>query len=436
MKIISALAVAAGLTASLLTALPAYAVDEAPTNLKLSWKAPGSESIVVSWDEATPVSNVISLRKRGETAVYKTWTTTADQPNSVEIWNAWPAEYGSRAGRDAPLEFVVSAGSLGPEAVSAAFDANTPQRPELASSTLAASGAMTVKWRSPTWTDTTPNDPLDLNLPVTFQVTYDPANSSYYDVKIGGRTTATQVTYTLRSAYSLAVTAYNEWHDVTTNNMLSAYGTSVTAKVPAWAVYNRQSAVTGTYTPAYEQRQIVLQARNTSTSAWYTVSSAKFSNGKFSFPFGTGGSRQYRVVAPATWYGSSLAYQAITPTTSSTTQLDVFGFFTSPQVGTYDRNTAGVYIYPQANTTATLQRWTGNTWTTVGPVQVKNGTGKGYIIAPKAGRTAYRYYVPATMYGGARFAAAYTNTIVNNVIPGMAGPCLPSQGCTYLTGPH
>jgi hypothetical protein len=39
------------------------------------------------------------------------------------------------------------------------------------------------------------------------------------------------------------------------------------------------------------------------------------------------------------------------------------------------------------------------------------------------------------MYGGARFAAAYTNTFVNNVIPGMAGPCLPSQGCTYLTGP-
>jgi hypothetical protein len=68
-------------------------------------------------------------------------------------------------------------------------------------------------------------------------------------------------------------------------------------------------------------------------------------------------------------------------------------------------------------------------------VQVKNGTGKGYIIAPKAGRTAYRYYVPATVYGGARFAAAYTNTFVNNVIPGMAGPCLPSQGCTYLTGP-
>jgi hypothetical protein len=436
MKIISALAVAAGLTASLLTALPAYAVDEAPTDIKLSFKGPGDDRIVVSWNEAAPVPNVISLRKRGETTVYWTWTTTAEQPDSVLIGRGAVAAYGRTAGRDMPLEFVVSAGSIGTEATSVAFDANTPQAPQRVSSTLAASGAMTVKWRSPAWTDTTPNDPFDLNDPVTYQVTYDPVNSSYYNVKIGGRTTATQVTYTLRSAYSLAVSAYNEWKDVTTNNMLSTFGTSVAAKVPAWAVYGRESAVTGTYTPAYEQRQIALQARNTSTSAWYTVSSAKFSNGKFSFPFGAGGSRQYRVVAPATWYGSSLAYQAITPTTSSTTQLDVFGFFTSPQVGTYDRNTAGVYIYPQANTTATLQRWNGKTWTTVGPVQVKNGTGKGYIIAPKPGRTAYRYYIPATMYGGARFAAAYTNTIVNNVIPGMAGPCLPSQGCTYSTGPR
>jgi hypothetical protein len=244
------------------------------------------------------------------------------------------------------------------------------------------------------------------------------------------------VTYTLRSAYQLNVTAYNEWSDATTNSMVRTYGTSVTAKVPAWVVYNRSSSVTGTYAPATEDRQIVLQARNTSTSAWYTVSSRTFRDGKFSFPFGTGGSRQYRVVAPAKWFGASLAYQAITPTMSSTTQLDVFGFFVSPQIGTYDRNTAGVYVYPPATTTATLQRWNGKTWTTVGPVAVKAGTGKGYIIAPKAGRTAYRYYVPATLYGGARFAAAYTNTFVNNVIPGFDSPCLPSQGCHYSTAPR
>jgi hypothetical protein len=436
MKLISALAVAAGLTASLLTALPAYAADEAPTNLKLGWNVAGSGQILVSWDEATPVSNVISLRKRGETKVYDTWQTTAAQPNSVKIPASWISSYGGDAGRDMPLEFTVSAGSLGSEAVSVGFDVNVPLAPQRVSSVLAASGAMTVKWKSPTWTDTTPNDPFDLNQPLTYQVTYDPANSSYYDVKIGARTTATQVTYTLRSAYQLNVSAYNEWSEATTNSMLRTYGTGVAAKVPAWAVYNRRSSVTGTYTPATEDRQIVLQARNTATSAWYTVSSKTFRDGKFEFPFGTGGSRQYRVVAPATWFGTSLAYQAVTPATSSTTQLDVFGFFVSPQIGTYDRNTAGVYVYPQANTTATLQRWNGKAWTTVGPVQVKNGTGKGYIIAPKAGRTAYRYYLPATLYGGARFAAAYTNTFVNNVIPGMDSPCLPSQGCHYSTGPR
>jgi hypothetical protein len=434
MKLISALAVATGLTASLLTVLPAHAAEPAPTNIKLNWVTTTAERIVVSWDEAAPIANVISLRQPGQTKAYRTWATTAEQPNSIELWTGSVSSSYAGMSDDLPLQLAVSAGSDGPEALSPVFDADIPVTPQRLSSTLAASGAMTVKWKSPARTDATPNDPLDLSRPLTFQAGYDAAGFS--KIKIGGRTTATQVTYTLRSAYTLWVDAYNEWGSSSAYNMLFTHPTSVTAKVPAWAVYNRPSTITGTYAPAYEQRQIVLQARNTSTSAWYTVSSGRFSNGKFSFPFGTGGSRQYRAVAPATWSGNTLAYQGVSATASSTTQLDVFGFFVSPQIGTYDRNTAGVYVYPQANPTATLQRWNGTAWTTVGPVAVKNGTGKGYIIAPKAGRTAYRYYVPATLYGGTRFAAAYTNTFVNNVIPGFDSPCLPSQGCHYSTGPR
>ncbi|MGC4937577.1 hypothetical protein [Kribbella sp. DT2] len=434
MKIISALVVTAGLTASLLTALPAHAADAAPTNIKLSWKTTTAERVVVSWDEATPVANVISLRQPGQTKAFRTWATTAEQPNSIELWTGSVSPSYAGMSDDLPLQLAVSAGSDGPETLSPVFDADRPVAPQRVSSTLAASGAMTVKWKSPARTDTTPNDPLDVSRTLTYQAGYDAARFS--KVKLGGQTTATQVTYTLRSAYTLWVDAYNEWGSSSAYNLLSTYPTSVTAKVPAWAVYNRPSTITGTYAPSHEQRQIVLQARNTSTSAWYTVSSGKFSNGKFSFPFGTGGSRQYRVVAPATWFGSILAYQGVSATAASTTQLDVFGFFVSPQIGTYDRNTAGLYVYPQANTSATLQRWNGKTWTTVGPVAVKNGNGKGYIIAPTAGRTAYRYYVPATLYGGTRFAAAYTNTFVNNVIPGMSTPCLPSQGCRYSTAPR
>ncbi|GAB3816861.1 hypothetical protein [Kribbella italica] len=433
MRTLSAIAVTGGLVVSLFVASPAQAVEPAPTNIKLSWSTK-AERIVVSWDEAAPVANVISLRQRGSTRVYRTWSTTVEQPNSIELWTGSVSSSYSGMSDDLPLELAVSAGSDGPEALSPRFDADTPTAPQRVSSTLAASGAMNVKWRSSVRTDTTPNDPLDLSRPLTYQAGYDAGRFS--KIKIGGRTTATQLTYTLRSAHTLWVDAHNEWGSSSAYDFLSTYPTSVTAKVPAWAVYNRPSTITGTYAPAYDQRQIVLQARNTSTSAWYTVSSGKFSAGKFSFPFGTGGSRQCRVVAPATWSGNRLVYQGVSATAASTTQLDVFGFFVSPQIGTYDRNTAGVYVYPQANTTATLQRWNGKAWTTVGPVAVKKGTGKGYIIAPKAGRTAYRYYVPATLYGGTRFAAAYTNTFVNNVIPGMSTPCLPSQGCHYSTGPR
>ncbi len=434
MRMFPALAVTGGLVASLLIASPAHAADAAPTNIKLAWSTTSTERIVVSWDEAAPVANVISLRQHGQTRVYRTWATTADQPNSMELWTGSIGSSYAGMSDDLPLELAVSAGSDGPEAVSPVYDADTPVTPQRVSATQAASGAMTVKWKSPPRTDTTPNDPLDVVRPVTYQAGYDAGRFS--KVKIGGRTTATQLTYTLRSAHTLWVDAYNEWGSSSAYDFLRTYPTSVTAKVPAWAVYNRPSTITGTYAPADGQRQIVLQARNTSTSAWYTVSSGKFSNGKFSFPFGTGGSRQYRVVAPATWLGNTLLYQAVSPTAASTTQLDVYGFFVSSQIYTYDRNTAGVYVYPRANTSATLQRWNGKAWTTVGPVAVNSGTGKGYIIAPKAGRTAYRYYVPATMYGGTRFAAAYTNTFVNTVIPGYAGPCLPSQGCHYSTGPR
>jgi len=149
--------------------------------------------------------------------------------------------------------------------------------------------------------------------------------------------------------------------------------TQLTVKIPAWSVYQlNTSKITGTYTPSSERRQVVLQARNSSTSPWYVVRSYNFSGGKFEFDLGTAGTRQ--------------------------------------------TNEARLAVAPGINTTATLQRWNGKTWTAVGPVKVTNGKGVAYIRTTTRGRVAYRYYVPASTYGGLRFAAAYTPTFVNVVI--------------------
>ena len=178
------------------------------------------------------------------------------------------------------------------------------------------------------------------------------------------------------------------------------------------------SKITGTFTPADERRQVVLQARNSSTSPWYVVRSDNFSGGRFEFDLGTAGTRQYRVAIPNTVYysGGAAYFGGYSAAATSTTQLRTFGYFWYTQIYAGWTNEARLTVAPGTNTTATLQRWNGKTWTTVGPVKVKNGYGVGYIRTTTKGRVAYRYYVPASTYSGLRFAAAYTPTFVNVVV--------------------
>lgn len=410
------LALAAGLAASLLVAAPASA-EVVPTNVRVAWKDTTFQTVVVSWDEAEAVGNSIQLFKRGFSTAYYAGSVLADHPNSVEIPAVRIRDASWREGRDTPLEFAVSGPGSG-SVRSVGFDANTPDAPEVVSRTLSAAGVSTVRWKD-TSRDTTPNDPLDRTEPLTYQVNYVPTGSGK-SYPIAARSAATQATYKLRSPYSLYVAGYNEWGNQFYRRLLTAEATRLMAKVPSWVVSQDSARVTGTYTPSTESRPVALQARNSSTSPWYVVASAVFRGGKFGFQLGTGGSRQYRVVTPTATYsaGAVIAYGASTAPVASTTQLRVSGFFTGDPIIAGMRNTAGVYVYPGVNTTAQLQRWNGKAWSAVGPVAVKAGTGYGSVLATKPGRTAYRFYVPASSSGGAWFAAAYTNTFVNNVSPG------------------
>ncbi len=409
---------AGALLAAMPTTTPAAAAEPAASNVRLAWKDSTFQHVTVTWDSDFTGSTVVVVRNQGETDGPKMdFVRAAGQPNRLDLdaslLNAFESSYFK------PMEIVVRGASGTTPAVSVPFDAFAPDPVQLVSSTMTAAGVSTVRWKPSQRTDTTPNDPLDRTVPLTYQVSYTPV-STKKPVNIGTRSTAAQTTYTLRSEYTLNVLAYNEWGGQWPSGIVTAKATRLTAKVPAWAVYGvTNPRLTGTYTPDFERRQIALQARNTATGPWYTVASQIASGGRFEFEMGTGGSRQYRVVAPTAllFNGSSVNYAATTAPASSTTQLQAFGQFWWTQI-TYGRsNEARLHVSPAVNTTATLQRWNGKTWTTVGPVAVKNGYGVGRIVTAKPSRVTYRYYVPASTYGGLRFAASYTENFVNVVVP-------------------
>jgi hypothetical protein len=388
----------------------------------VSWKDETFQKVVVTWEETAAQTNRIVLRHKGSTTVLLTYTVAAASPNVLEVdpqllrYEQWVNS------ADAPLEFAVTVatgtGDTSPAGVSEAFDAYTPDRPELVSATMSGTSTIAAKWTPKLMADTTPNDPLDRNIPLTYAPYYSLSQGGP-KIPIGTRGPATQLTFTgPKSTYWFGVITHNEWGGQFDGAWVVARQTQVTAKVPAWAVYElNTSNVTGTYTPATEKRKVVLQARNSSTSPWYVVASSNFTGGKFSFSLGTGGSRQYRVAIPNTMdYGYVASFGAFTAPAASTTQVRALGSFNWTAIYAGWTNQAELYVAPHINTTATLQRWNGTTWTTVGPVPVRYGKGVANIRTAKPSRVAYRYYVPASTYGGLYFAAAYTPTFINVVV--------------------
>ena len=412
---------ASALTAPALAA-PADLPDPAPTNVHVTWKDETFKQVRVTWQETTPQPNTIVLRHKGTTARYLIVRLAADAPDVVDFSALSVRDYAWIGSTD-PLEFAVAVGTqtgdTSPATASESFDAFTPDRPELLSASMSGTSTIKPRWAPRQLADTTPNDPLDRNVPVTYMPYYSTTQGGT-QIPIGQRGPATELTFTgPKPPFWFGVVAHNEWGGQFDGAWVTARPTQLTVKVPPWAVYGLNTVkVTGTYTPADEKRQVVLQARNSSTSPWYVLASTNFTGGKFSYDLGTGGSRQYRVAIPNTSeYGGSLAsFGAYSTPTASTTQLRPLGYFWYVQIYAGWTNPARLQVSPAVNTTATLQRWNGKIWTTVGPVKITNGYGYANIRTASPSRVAYRYYVPASTYGGLRFAAAYTPTFINVVI--------------------
>jgi hypothetical protein len=406
MKNWPALAVTGALAASLLAATPAVAADPAPTNLKISWKDDTFSAVHVTWDEEGSQPNRIVLHRDGAAIPERLQLIPADAPNAVDI-----------AARDLPglqvtqigVAAGTAAGSTSPMALSPEFDSQRASAPVLISNTISGANAVTVRWRAATPVDTSPGDPLDRTAPPQFQAEYQVRDTAG-GVPIGGSGTATQLTVTPPARpYALQVRQVDEWGVGSIATVLKVNSSAPTLRVPAWARYEDLLEITGTVNGDF--RPVILQARNTPTSPWYVVATTA-SSGNFFFDLVRPGVRQYRVQVPNSVTGNAVWFGAYSSVATSTIQLNTYGIFQADPIRRGQLGHAHVTVSPAADTTAVLQRWNGKIWTTVGPVAVRGGRGVGYVRAVTVGRVAYRYYVPATVYRGATYQAAYSPNFI------------------------
>ncbi|GAB2554833.1 hypothetical protein [Kribbella endophytica] len=408
MKKWPALALVGGLALSGAATTTASAAA-APTNVTVGWADGTHASVRLTWEEDSPQPNRILLQaKDGDTPIRETWTT-ADAPNQLDI----PA---SSFPTSASLRLAVAYGNqgdpeAGPLAGSPRFDTQLPSEPQLTSAVPSGSSTLAAQWKDgPVAEDLTPFDPLDLDLPPYYSPKYQVGDQP--PVSVGAPDpTSTRATFSTDSpAFTFSVASRNEW-GTTIAQLVEAAASAPTLNVPTWVVYDNLLDLTGTIVGT-APRRVILEARNTPTSAWYTVTSRVNTTGSYLYTFQTTPSRQYRVQVQNAVAGSKVWYGGYSAIGTNNVQHKVNASFPTPTIKRGDTARATVQVLPGHNGTATLQRYVGSAWTTVGPVQFTNGLGDGYVRSTTPGRVSYRYYVPTATIAGGTYHAAYSPTFV------------------------
>jgi hypothetical protein len=408
MKRLSAILLPATLLAATV-ATPAHAAEPAPTDLEISWKDGTFQTIHASWAEDAPRPNEVYVRG-GSGVKYWSRFLPADGPNEADI----PvAALGTGPG-SLQVGVVVGTGqeTTGTPALSAPFDTTVPDVPELVS-VAQASGGLTVKWRVPVRTDSTPNDPLDLP-GTTFVPQYEAGGKT---AALGPASPSLQATFANPvPSYTFSVRAQNPWGS-RTGARVNVRTAKLTAQVPARGLYGTESLIQGSYGHPVE-RHVVLQARNSASSAWYVVGTTVGNwSGNYAFRVTNRGTRQYRVLTASVagttevWYGGSTA-----PVTLTTAHRVIFANFYTPTIRRGQTATADLNVDPRFTGRVDLQRWNGTTWVHVKDVLINSGFARGQFVSTTPGRVAYRYYVPNATVNGLVVAAVYSPNFVLTTI--------------------
>ncbi|WP_328988699.1 hypothetical protein OG394_20975 [Kribbella sp. NBC_01245] len=295
-------------------------------------------------------------------------------------------------------------------------------------------GTFSLGWTVGTAPDYTPNDPLDVS-PVATATPYvsDRVGCGWTALASVHGSTGTATIPARVRPYRVFLRSPNEWGTVDTNAFEVA-DYVVSSRVPAASTYGTRIFVTGRVQLNRPSRCVAgktqavyrddaigwvqVQARNTSTSAWSTVSSWRTDpDGTFEGYASTPGTRQYRVLmpsaakAPQYGFGDVAAFVA---GSSASTSIARYALRTAridyPQA-TYGRKVSALLtVAPGTNVRATLQRWNGSTWANVKWVYTKNGVGSYSFTAAPRGVHAFRYVVPGAYYAGRYITGITTPT--------------------------
>ncbi|WP_433015446.1 hypothetical protein [Kribbella sp. CA-294648] len=398
------------------TQLPAQAAagPEAPTDLQLSWVAPGNQQVKMTWADGGE-ANIVRVEYQDGHQV----TRFTSKPGTPNEWTrvGHALVWTDRVARISVVSIDESGAESAP-VVSPWFDSIGAPLPTFTSAVPLPDGSLKLNWSlAPVPVDTTPGDPLDLpstNEVVKLAVATTPNAPGKSFTLPAGSTTFTIPTHP--RPYPVAMLTTNEWviRGGTTGSSSVVFNeTTVGLSVPATNVYSQSlpfSIVAGTRMCANAQYncpdrtnpfvanpgiRTLLQARPDAARPWKTIGTYTNQQLRFTANVRLYGGQQYRLYIP-TWSHLNGRELTVAPAASTSARYSatqakfaVAGFNTSTAtVGQIVKTT--VDVLPAGTVKADLQWYDGKVWRHATYISLTKG--KGTFSFKAAGRGTSRYW--------------------------------------------
>jgi hypothetical protein len=411
----------------------AGAAGTAVSGVELAWGDATHAKIRITWTETTPVANSLSVETDGDSL--SLGSVPASAPNELLVNTSYLGYTISHR-----VSKILVTDPSGGQASSPGFDRYSRPAP-LPILTFAPQGG--VKWdgHADGDTDSTPNDPLDLDGTTQYvaRLRLDKQPHTYGDcgeISMPATTVPNGVLPDQGKPAAVAILTSNEWNprprgaddgSIETSSLtiaaptVTSYGTLVTVTGIGGHSYvaTSGSAVCRQTDYVMSGERIALQGRNSTTSPWYVVgNSTTDGSGKYSFSVKNPGAREYRVVQAGTESANSIQYGATTAIKSvkATTRV-VSAKFIAPVITYGTKPQAYLWVDPAGSQKAALQFknpsgvWQGVTYKTL-------YSGRGLVAFPwsRRGATQFRWWVPgSTTSTGLRVEPVYSGVFTLTV---------------------
>ncbi|TWD75314.1 hypothetical protein FB561_6752 [Kribbella amoyensis] len=389
-------------------ALPAGAASPGISGVRIAWADASHAKIRVSWTETTPVANRLWLEVEGGEPRLDLGSTAATGADEVLI----NTSYLGYSTQQENARIVVT-DPAGGEAQSVPFDRYLRV---VTWPTITFAADRSARWTlPPAPVDPNPGDPLDL----AASTTYTPRLLQSVEsgkCEVRKLPSIRDETGTIpddgRSAL-FAVDAANEWnprgvgyldfridHSTVTVSgaTATAYGSQLRLTGAVRTVTLNDTITCTAESQSVYQEKLVLQARDSSTSAWYVVGTVQTDPvGRYTVDLRNPGTREYRVARADALIFHGVRYGASAQQTVRATTRVVAAKFIQPAVAYGTKPRAYLWVDPPGSQRAALQFknangvWQGVSYKTL-------ASGRGLLSFPwnRRGVTQFRWWVPGS----------------------------------------